>query len=603
MTTFLRLLDRVTDSLRHGDVLILGRYRLSVALAIVVAMAATINGIQLIGAPFLYFPDSGGYVLSAFQIFFEGRFDGIGLSRTVGYPAFLAPIMGLAGKHAVIVMAGLQHAMAVAIAFLAFKIVEELHPSRLFAFIAGLLTAFSLQLQSYARLPMSEVLYTFVCMIALLCALRYAKSGATRAFLMAVFLFSVAALVRAGGKLLPFMIIAVPLMQALFPNWRFLFPSREIVGKPDHIKRIGFGIVIVAVVYGPWSFYNLIQHGYFGLNGTLGLNLFSNTVEYGKFADEKSAALADIRKRWDEFEAIRAAKGESPETKYTWRNHWLSFGHYMGATGLSMHEADKVYLRAAKDAIAAHPLAFVTQILDNIYISAALPEVTYLYNAAVPIGTKPPWYMPYAWSMEYMTASTDRLISVIDGYFPKLPNPIHYRPPNAFSPVYGTVSSIYHRAVANANLTIAVFLASLAAMIGLMVRQNDVRWLVVLGYLANTVILAMVVVPGSPRHRIPADPIINIGTAAAILVLLSALAWGWSVLRRYGYGVADVGGDAAAPRPMIKEARLFKFPRDRKQVQAWALIALAAYLAVMAVVAKSKAFGLAFVIALAILFL
>ena len=40
MTTFLRLLDRVTDSLRHGDVLILGRYRLSVALAIVVAMAA-----------------------------------------------------------------------------------------------------------------------------------------------------------------------------------------------------------------------------------------------------------------------------------------------------------------------------------------------------------------------------------------------------------------------------------------------------------------------------------------------------------------------------------------------------------------------------------
>lgn len=589
-------LQRFHDGFLTRDVRLFARFNVNAPLLVVVALALLVNALQAAAAPFLYYYDSGAYVLSAYRIFFDGSFDTLGLHRVPGYPLFLAPILGVGGRHGMLLMAVAQHAIAVGTTAVVFKICEEMDRTRALAFVAGIFSAFSLQLQSYARLPMSELLYTFLCMLAIFYALRHLRSGGLRPFLIAIFLFSAATMARPGGKLLPVLLLCLPLAQMAFPRWRFLNPAGAVARWQGKIKFALLGGAIYGAVLGPWIVYNLRYHDYFGLVASLGLNLYSITVEYG-IEGKNSVATADIRRRWNEYEAKRISRGEPPETRYTWRNHNPSFGHYLQATGLPINKADEIFLRAALDGIKAHPLTYVRSVVRSIYQTLMWAEPPYRYIQGVKEGDPRPGVMRYAMSTDLLDEAKVNLERIADRYFPGERNPIQWRDANVLTPVYVALSFAYHSIIVHGLPLLLVLVVGISVMIFLTIRENDIRWLVLLAYLGNTVVVSMLVVQAAPRHRLPADPVIDIGYGLAVVAFAVAVQWVWTKRQERGGFHAVVRNRLSSILPLPRALT------ERESARNWVLLTLAGYLAAMAVWANSKTFAVAFLIALLALLL
>ena len=524
------------------DIPLFGSMRMGAPTLLVLVLSITVNAVGLGGGAFVYFPDSGLYVGSAYIFFDEGSFRGVSLFRTPAYTAFLAPLLGLFGKYGVLAMATAQHALTTAIPVFVVKIGNDLDDSRWLGLIAGVMAAFGLQLQSYARLPMTEVLYSFFCILGFLYTLLYLRNGKLWPFLLSIALFSVATLVRPSGKLLPFAVMAVPAAQLLFYRWSFLLTGAEAPTRRRNVFYMIAGIAVYMAILTPWMIRNLMLHDHFGLSPTIGVNLYSNTIEYAGIRDNNSAALADIKARFTENEAARIGRGESPQTEFDWSNHLAAFSSYREATGKSHVATDKVFLQASLDAIKAHPLDYVSFVIRGAYKGFIGIVSAVYYIPGFDSNTYPPSYMPFARDVRDNEIPRNTIAGISSAFIPKNQNPFLWRDPTPLTPIYGWLATRYLNVVGHGHIVFGVFLAGLLAATFLMIRHRNILWLAVLIYLAYTALVPYLIVPISPRHRLAADPIIDVVLALACLqgvIIIRAL------LPRLSAVLWAVGGQGA----------------------------------------------------------
>ena len=490
-------------------------------------LSGVVNLVVLAGGSALYFPDSANYVLSAYSMFLDGNFH-VGFARTPGYSLFLSPIVGLAGAHAMIAMMTVQHALVVLLSIGVVKIGDQLDRSKALGLVAGVLSAFSLQLAAYANLPMSEVLYAALATWGLLFALRYVRQDHVDQLIAAMVLFSAATVVRPAGQFLAFVLIGFATLRLFIPA---LLPdaSPGTGNGPKRVKAVASAATVCFTIVTPWIFFNYAHYGFFGLGGNPGLNLYSNTVEYGDFQDGNSPAIADIRRQWEVSEAKSVARGETPEPLSTWRNHWASMTHYMDATGLPMWKADKVFLKAAVDAIKAHPEAYVRHVLENIYRNLVYAEPAYLYLPGLRDGEKGAGFMRYALPVSNLEGPRRNLADAVDRRGLLEVNPIRFNEPTVLTPVYGFLAFAYHSVQLHGTRLLAVFAAGFALAVWNGFRPGGMLWWVVLAYVAYLAFVPMLVVPASPRHRLPADPAIALLYGTFIVFVIRA---GWRIVRR-----------------------------------------------------------------------
>ncbi|CAA7619079.1 membrane hypothetical protein [Magnetospirillum sp. LM-5] len=537
--------DRMTSFLAH-DVQF-GRFSLSAVTVVVVAVALVTNLIGLIGGPIMYQPDSGNYLIAAAMLWQQGTLMGVDLNRVPGYAIFLSPILGLGGAGAMTLMATVQHGLAVATSAMIVRIGHLLDERRILGLVAGLLSAFSLQFQSYSRLPMSEIPHAFMAILGLLLVLQHLRGGRRGAILVAIAAFCLATVIRPSTQLIPWFLLGYILVRMAFPgSFARLFPNWPVPSRRSDAVTFGAGTALTVLLLAPWAVHNWSHQGYFGLTGSFGINFYSNTVEYGGFADEQSPALAEIKRHWEEFEAKTVAAGQPPEDVYTWRHHWASARHVMGNTGWPMWEADKLFKQAAFDAIKAHPGQYLRHIAQNIYNTLMMLEPTYNYVPGLRKGEIPPAYMEAAWSlddMERVRAFHDRAVlsmGLIE------PGTLKFGQANPVTPVYGALLTAYQSVVMYGNRLLLLLAAGGAIAVVLVVRGRR-EWLVILAFLTYVVGVTAVVVPGAPRHRLPIDPVICLVYALALVTAIRLgwhrLVWVWreKVLPRPQWGLRETG--------------------------------------------------------------
>lgn len=515
------------DRLREGfqrflarDFYIAGSIPLTAPMASVLFLALLTNGIQFAGGTAMYFGDSGGYLISAYNLFDHGTFT-TNATRTPGYHVFLAPILGLGGKYGISLMMAVQQALMVILALVVVKIGDELDPSRALGFVAGLICAFSLQLQSYARLPMTEGLYTFICTLGLLYTLRHLRTGTLKTFLLATAIFSLAALVRPVGMYLAVAFLCLPVARMLFPSWRFIFPGRKPAGnRREHAKGLILGAAIFTAAVLPWSFHNYNIHGFFGLVSNLGQNLYSVTIEYG-FIDENSEALKDIQARWAQMQEARRKEGKPTETKYTWRNHWPAVHAYLATTGLKLWQADKVFMRAALDAIRANPWGYLRKIISNMYLgNFQWFEYTHRYVPGLKKGEAPPDFMRYAVPVMNLENNRGPIHRIVERMKRGSPNPILYSEPTFMTPVFGVLATAYHTVIRKPKVVFALFLFGLVLVVFKGFKEKPLIWWSLPAYVFYQAFLPLFVVMASPRQGFSAYPAMDIFYAMAVLFIV-----------------------------------------------------------------------------------
>lgn len=499
-----------------------GGLRVSLPLFTVFITTLITNGIGLIGASAYFQPDSGGYIASALNILKYGDFHGIGLNRVPGYSSFLAAVMAVFGQHFMLGLMVVQHLMMVLISIMVFKIGGEVDHTGRVGFAAGIFSAFSLQLQAYANLPMSEVLFTTLCLFGLWMGLRVLRVNAPLPLLLSALTFSFATLVRPSGQMLALLVLSIPLFRALFPSLRVLFPGGVFGNRRAHLLHFFMGAVVVAAVLVPWMGFNKKVYDYFGITATFGLNLYSNTVEYGNFWDDDSPAIAEIKKRWKQGEEIRVASGALTETKMTWRNHWPSVSRYINATNTNLAVADKVYLRAAIDAIKAHPGKFLKQVIRNIFGDLYYAEPIYQYLPGLSLDDTPPFLMRHMLSIEIGAGVKDVIADLVDNMTSWEGEPIHFDQPNGVTPLYGMLATAYHSVVIRGMQLILFLAIGVCVALYHTIRKKDLAWFMVLAFLGYLIVVPGIMVPGSPRHRLPADPMIDIMYALAAVSIMRA---------------------------------------------------------------------------------
>ena len=133
-----------------------------------------------------YSPDAHVFRILAMNLLDHGAYSDAGAApwgpyflRPPGYPAFLAAVYGLAGRHDAAVIAA-QVVLSVATCLLLVAAARELMGRRL-ALAAGLVQALSLSSIVAAQYLLSEPVFTIVLVAQLWLALRYLRTGSLRA--------------------------------------------------------------------------------------------------------------------------------------------------------------------------------------------------------------------------------------------------------------------------------------------------------------------------------------------------------------------------------------------------------------------------------------
>ncbi len=475
-------------------------------------------------------------------ILHEGRFEPIGQNRVPGYSVFLAIVFGIFDSDSLSALKYIQHIFMVLISLAVFRIGEELDETKLLAFVAGMLSVFMLQLQSYARIPMSEVPFSLLFIYGTWLFLRYLKKDRIVDFCFSVLLFSVATLFKATSQLVPLMMMAIPAGRLIFPNWRYLRVSGKN-GQPfRQVLVICLGLFIFVSTLIPWMLFNQRTYGMFGLTGTLGLNLYSNTVQYGIFWDEDSAALKDIRKRWTEVTPEQERNGVAKAEGNHWSYHWPAISRYMAATGFKMHEADKVFLQAAVDAIVEHPFKYFVRVVDNLWGDLTYPEGTYLYLPGLKVGEDKPFYLRHMIPLENNRQVKEVIYDWMKFSNYMAPEVIKFTPENTLTSVYGALATNYHSLMARRYQIALILFIGCLAVLSKASREKGLPWLVLFSLFAYFILLVAAVVPASPRHRLPIDPIISLIYATGILAIIKVILAGFK-LHLEGRRLTELVGD------------------------------------------------------------
>ncbi len=306
------------------------RASISVVLIAVAVLALLINTASILASPLWVYPDSVDYIQLAGGIADRMDFGNeLFLIRPPVYPLMLAGIFTLFGQNSPIVIQVVQHGMVVAVAMLTVLIAWHITGRRTVAFLAGLMCTGSLQLISYANMPLAEVPFTLALIACVYFLVRYTRSGSWRLLVLASFMTGIACLIKPIGQHL----IGVCILAILLRMWREKRPSRS-GGQPNQsadeqdrdrwqeavrqdcdgsgrvapvfrlVGRLAVGLVLAVVpamaLTTSWTVSNRLAHPSSPVNRCLDYVLYLGLVTNQGLDSTDSAALAEIRQVVDE---------------------------------------------------------------------------------------------------------------------------------------------------------------------------------------------------------------------------------------------------------------------------------------------------------------
>lgn len=495
------------------------RIVISIADIIVILTAGVVNLLLYLGGTLNYMPDSANYVIFAVGIINDGGFPSSPV-RLMGYPAFLAAVYSIFGENFLIWVSAIQHSLLVVCALAVKRITYTLTGVTIIATIAGLFSAFGLQLVSYASMPMTEVLYATLVTFSLLFAIEKNSEKSSRNLIAAITLASLATLVKPSALYFPFFLFGITLLR-----WTVFGGKHQFKIHKMDLAKFGVAVALFIVIVTPTMIKNKMDHGHFKLVAYLGQNLYSNTVEYGNFWDVESNATQEIKDAFEKWTQEKKAAGNSVNESNTWRNHWPATTAYLDITGKTFWDGDATFQRAAFDAIKKHPEKFVVHVLNNLRISLMLVESTVLYVPGYYMENAPkPSYLPEAIPLEWPDKARLNIVRILEGRGDNPMPKIEFSAPSIFTPIYGKLAHYYYRSIVEfGKIYFVLIVFGLCYATIQFVRTRDLNWIILIGAFLYFFVLPNFVVPGSPRHRLPSDPIIASLAAIGVLAFVNSV--------------------------------------------------------------------------------
>jgi hypothetical protein len=422
---------------------------------------------MLLGRSVTYVPDSGLYVIYGIDIAERFDFSKFSYVRTPGYPFLLGIIFKLFGSESTFYMKVIQHLFNLVTILFVFLIGRRLHASVWFAWLGTLTACFSLQLWSFASLPMTEVTYTMMATGTLYFYIRYAQSAKKFDLIGSFLLTGISTLVRPQAQYLVVIPFCIWGFHTFLPHsWQTLaaksLPENagKVRGRSIVVLLIALTAYLMCIL--PWMYHNKFYHDVFSMGGNLGQNLFSRVVEQDRLIDYDSAAIREIKRTYEEEKARRLAQGGKDDS-YTWMNHHPSMNAYMQYHKVTMSEADNIFLRAALDCIKKHPSEYFYNTYQGIIKSFKTYEPIFLYIPGVETDKPLRWPDNIMWDVKNINTYYENYAQMANKYL------TNYEPPNVFTAIYSRMVKYYYPLVAFDKYA-RIFL--LLQVLGILVKSN-----------------------------------------------------------------------------------------------------------------------------------
>ncbi len=530
----------------------------SVALAVLV-FAFLVNAISFAASQLWVSPDASYYVELAGGLADHLDFRSqLFLIRPPGYPIFLAVLFRLFGDSSPTAIMVSQHLMIVGVVYLVTLIAWRITRRAWAALSAGLMTACSLQLITYANLVMTEAPYTLALVWAVYCLVAYHQGNRCRDLALASLLTGVSYVFRPIGMTMLPVCVTVALYSAYRASRTALvtpaLPSAERVGEKVGRRKLRDAVTACATaqeqshlhssvsvfrrfsvsaflaiapafaIVLPCMIQNQLLHGGDLSTRCADLALYFRIVNMDKLDSNDSAALNDIRAVVNEARN-KGLIAENADYRL-WGPVWQA---YEKSRGVELADSSRIMGRAARDLIAQHPVAVLGGTIRYSLWMILVPDGFYRFHPGGAPGVRTtdgecrrdpkaaildastyepmmrPWIKPYEHYLPLRSDSTS-LTSFWSGLTQKFYTTIEKGPS-----LLGIGDTPYE---AFGWLCIAGMCASLF-------MPNRGCWLIVVAAIGLQVVVSAFLAGPTPRYAVPVRPLLLLFPAIPFVVAIA----------------------------------------------------------------------------------
>jgi hypothetical protein len=507
------------------------RFRVSIAVWIVLSAAIVAHGLALLAQPLMLYPDSADFMGRAYSGLNGGKVWRGDYQFLPGYPYFLYALARWLPWPINTPVRLSQHACLITSHLCAFGIVRTLTRSRTFALVVAISGLTNLGFLVLGNQMISEPLYSAAVSVTALLLCKYAVQPRPRFLLAAGLSIGLAALVRATGVYMA----CLPILLVGAVIWKVQRRFRQLCALAGCLS-------LIAACIAPVLYHNHTRMHYRGLTHYLGINLYARVIEYDKAYDPDAPAMRQILAMWYERQERLGEKAEPP----AWLSHWSCTHLVMEEGGLNQAQADDLLRQAALEGIRKCPLDYVKRTANNLVdLLAADYRLQSYVNLDPPPADYPKEYFsaghiadfaPYHFNKASIgSAWTARCFFAVDPYEPfgsPVVTPVWDKALKASLGTYGGVRW-------EQRLRIWAWLAIGGTLISLFMQPRP-GWWALFGLLSLHVVGAVAVEWPLPRYRLPFDMLLTV--YPWLCVLVPAL-----VLRRLAARL--IFGSTATARP------------------------------------------------------
>jgi len=318
-------------------------------------VALVTNVLSLLSTPLWVYPDSIDYIQLATGL--ADRFDvenELYLIRTPGYPVFLAAIFLLAGSASPVVIQIVHHGMAAATAVIVAWIGWRISANRFVALLAGILSALSLQILTYANLALTETPFMLVLCACVGLLIRFHQEGNRRDLAFVSLFAGVGYLIRPVGMYL----LAITSACAVWRLWQERRTGKSVGAEWDGRPRLrfarllgatGFAIVPAALVMTPWMAISAYYHGGTQADRCLDYMYYLRAATFDGLDSTASPAMREIHAVIGEAVDM----GHLPATA-DYRDRATVIRAYQAVRGATFAESSAILGRAGLDLMKEH---------------------------------------------------------------------------------------------------------------------------------------------------------------------------------------------------------------------------------------------------------